>query len=157
VLLLYSLVLNRVLDWYNRIVLLQVSGPVGTRTDNNRNNKCMVSCKYCGGVFFETRGLREVGILFENAISPPRRFSLCTRFNRKAWGGVCFRKRDGRRDGIQDSVDNCPKTANSNQLDTDGDGKGDECDPDIDGDGIGNAQDNCMLVYNPDQADFDGQ
>ena len=32
---------------------------------------------------------------------------------------------------------------NSNQLDTDNDGIGDECDPDIDNDGIPNERDNC--------------
>lgn len=35
---------------------------------------------------------------------------------------------DRDRDGIQDSKDNCPKIANSDQLDTDEDGKGDACD-----------------------------
>lgn len=59
------------------------------------------------------------------------------------------------RDGIQDSHDNCPKVANSNQLDTDNDGRGDECDPDIDGDGVPNHQDNCPLGYNPNQEDND--
>jgi hypothetical protein len=38
-------------------------------------------------------------------------------------------------DGIADTVDNCPVTANANQKDTDGDGQGDTCD-DSDGDGI---------------------
>lgn len=57
------------------------------------------------------------------------------------------------RDGIQDSQDNCPKLANSDQLDTDGDGRGDFCDPDADNDGILNVDDNCPIAYNPDQLD----
>jgi YVTN family beta-propeller protein len=46
-------------------------------------------------------------------------------------------------DGILDTDDNCPSTANSNQLDGDGDGIGDVCD-------------NCPLVNNPNQRDTDG-
>jgi len=45
-------------------------------------------------------------------------------------------------DGILDDVDNCPSTANANQLDTDGDGVGDVCD-------------NCPTTANSPQADFD--
>ena len=37
--------------------------------------------------------------------------------------------RDG--DGVTDTVDNCPDTANPAQDDADGDGLGDACDPDI--------------------------
>ena len=62
--------------------------------------------------------------------------------------------RDG--DGIPDYRDNCPDTFNPTQIDTDGDGIGDECDNDIDGDGVLNAVDNCPYTYNPDQADLDG-
>ena len=40
-------------------------------------------------------------------------------------------------------------------MDTDEDGLGDECDPDIDNDNIPNAQDNCPLIPNPDQKDTD--
>jgi hypothetical protein len=32
-------------------------------------------------------------------------------------------------DGIDDSEDNCPEIPNANQMDIDGDGKGDVCDP----------------------------
>lgn len=83
---------------------------------------------------------------------------------------------DRDRDGVQDNVDNCPSIANGDQRDADNDGlgsepfifnslyffshsffcflhSGDECDPDMDNDGIPNERDNCMIVYNPDQAD----
>ena len=43
-------------------------------------------------------------------------------------------------DGVADSADNCPATANANQLDTDGDGIGDACD-------------NCRTKANANQAD----
>lgn len=47
---------------------------------------------------------------------------------------------DDDNDGVEDSADNCPFTANSDQADKDGDGTGDACDPldnrDSDGDGV---------------------
>jgi len=48
-------------------------------------------------------------------------------------------------DGIPDAFDNCPSTANANQVDTDSDGYGDACD-------------NCPVTCNSQQldADYDG-
>jgi subtilisin family serine protease len=46
-------------------------------------------------------------------------------------------------DGVPDSSDNCPGTANASQADGDGDGVGDVCD-------------NCVGTPNPSQADGDG-
>lgn len=40
-------------------------------------------------------------------------------------------------------------------MDTDDDGMGDECDPDIDNDNIPNDNDNCPLIPNPGQSDMD--
>ncbi|WP_175416221.1 thrombospondin type 3 repeat-containing protein [Aggregatimonas sangjinii] len=62
---------------------------------------------------------------------------------------------DDDNDGILDDVDNCPLTANANQLDTDNDGIGDVCDEDDDNDGVLDALDNCPLTSNPDQSDTD--
>ncbi len=59
-------------------------------------------------------------------------------------------------DGILSDVDNCPETYNFDQLDTDGDGIGDVCEPDSDGDGVIDDDDNCPLISNPDQIDTDG-
>ena len=47
-------------------------------------------------------------------------------------------------DGILDVDDNCPFVVNDDQLDTDGDGIGDACDPDVDGDGVPNENDKCL-------------
>lgn len=41
-------------------------------------------------------------------------------------------------------------------ADSDGDGDNDSCDTDDDNDGIADANDNCPVTANPDQADFDG-
>ena len=63
---------------------------------------------------------------------------------------------DGDGDGVGDPCDNCPTTANSDQTDTDSDGLGNACDPDMDNDTVANAADNCPLIANLDQADPDG-
>jgi len=61
-------------------------------------------------------------------------------------------------DGVPDSIDNCPLTANADQLDTDMDSTGDACDADDDNDTIIDGSDNCPLTPNADQldTDFDG-
>jgi len=62
---------------------------------------------------------------------------------------------DADADGVFDAVDNCPGVSNASQTDSDLDGLGDACDPDIDGDGIANDSDNCPTVANADQVDSD--
>ncbi len=42
--------------------------------------------------------------------------------------------------------DNCERVANQNQIDSDGDNRGDACDDDPDGDGRANGADNCPTV-----------
>ena len=78
-------------------------------------------------------------------------------------------------DGIVDMADNCPGTANHDQLDSDRDGVGDACEvpdggfdatppkvPKVDGivdqdqDGVADTQDNCAALANRDQSDLDG-
>jgi Thrombospondin type 3 repeat len=67
-------------------------------------------------------------------------------------------------DSVPDDADNCPPRfendfamRNPDQRNSDGvnDG-GDRCDPDDDNDGLVDGQDNCKIVWNPDQADTDG-
>ena len=63
-------------------------------------------------------------------------------------------------DGVPDPSDNCTLVANPDQRDTNGDGFGNLCDPDLDNDGIVNFSDLSMLeavfYTNDPDADFDG-
>ena len=73
--------------------------------------------------------------------------------------GSRFRTRgmlpDQDQDGVDDFKDNCPRVANENQDNMDGDKWGDVCDPDIDNDGIMNPVDNRKELANEDQLDID--
>ncbi|MBL4674544.1 MAG: thrombospondin type 3 repeat-containing protein, partial [Arenicella sp.] len=63
-------------------------------------------------------------------------------------------------DTIANAVDNCPNTANTDQIDLDGDGLGNVCDDDADGDGMPNSYEiaNGLNQLNSfdQQADLDG-
>lgn len=61
-------------------------------------------------------------------------------------GDACDNNLDRDLDGVQDNRDNCPDIANAEQTDTDKDGLGDKCDPDIDNDRILNERDNCPFI-----------
>jgi hypothetical protein len=65
-----------------------------------------------------------------------------------------YQPADSDQDSIEDLVDNCPRTANADQKDIDGNGRGDVCD-DFDRDGVENGIDNCIDTPNRNQADID--
>ncbi len=58
-------------------------------------------------------------------------------------------------DGVIDMLDNCTTVANTDQIDIDGNGRGDVCD-DFDRDGVEGDRDNCPEVPNRLQDDTDG-
>lgn len=62
---------------------------------------------------------------------------------------------DTDKDGVPDMRDNCTSVANADQVDLDGNGRGDTCD-DFDRDGIINSLDNCLNNPNRYQEDVDG-
>jgi hypothetical protein len=47
---------------------------------------------------------------------------------------------DSDHDGVSETIDNCPSRGNGDQVDHDGDGAGDVCDPNDDHDGLSDAQ-----------------
>ena len=67
--------------------------------------------------------------------------------------------RDQDNDGLTDGMDNCPRVPNFDQIDSDGDGIGNECDDDDDNDGIGDGWDDCtpgeMNWYSSPETDHD--
>lgn len=66
-----------------------------------------------------------------------------------------FIEADVDEDGVPDSRDNCVTVPNPDQLDVDGNGRGDACD-DFDRDGVINSIDNCPNDPNRAQRDEDG-
>ncbi len=81
-----------------------------------------------------------------------------TDFGVHAFKGFGIGNKDVDDDGVLNHVDNCPRIANTDQADADGDGTGDVCNDifDSDGDEWADALDNCAMTVNPDQADADG-
>jgi sugar lactone lactonase YvrE len=69
---------------------------------------------------------------------------------------VRLRYNDLDQDGVTDDFDNCKGLSNPDQTDTDHDGLGDACDPDIDNDGVPNALDKCPLTHRGPDANHDG-
>jgi hypothetical protein len=63
--------------------------------------------------------------------------------------------RDG--DGAADGRDTCPTKPNPDQSDLDGDGRGDACDPDIDGDGHSNGKEQAHGTDARDPSSFPGK
>ena len=70
----------------------------------------------------------------------------------------CEQPGDLDHDGVDDKKDNCLIVKNPDQRDSDGDGRGDACDPlnDRDADGVADERDNCPTNHNPNQQDSDG-
>lgn len=66
-----------------------------------------------------------------------------------------YKQADIDADGVIDIVDNCVQTANTDQMDIDGNGRGDVCD-DFDRDGVLQTTDNCPNHTNVMQEDTDG-
>jgi len=68
----------------------------------------------------------DFGPLNKNLLQTREEFEMA-----KGGGGTTGgpKLRDFDKDGIPDNSDNCPKTKNTDQKDTDGDGIGDACDP----------------------------
>ncbi len=65
-----------------------------------------------------------------------------------------YKKADSDSDGLPDETDNCPQTANADQIDKDNNKTGDACE-DFDRDGIMNVTDNCPDSPNGNQRDAD--
>ncbi len=93
-------------------------------------------------------------------------------YRRGAWSGAllnpadCVATVDTDEDGVSDDADNCTLIANASQLDTNGDGYGNACDPDLDNNGVANFLDYIQITdaflsapgdtnWNPD-ADLNG-
>ncbi len=110
-----------------------------------------------------------------------KNFQQCRLVDEDDDGNPDWWEMDNNRDPLRpDAEETCPCIDNPNQQDSDGDGRRDVCDLDIDGDGalnpicvfdsggdfsqalleqagpqLGEPVDNCLFTPNPDQADFD--
>jgi hypothetical protein len=73
---------------------------------------------------------------------------------------VIFGRRDSDGDEVADNLDNCTLEPNPDQRDTNGDGYGNRCDPDLDDDGIVDFEDlglfKSVFLSTDADADFDG-
>lgn len=138
-------VLSRIVLMLMLLIGLSAATPLTGSAQKGGNSQ---AGKACAGRGYADL-VREDGSRFRNA-------GECMRY--AAEGGTLDRDVDG--DGVPTSSDNCAEVANAEQLDSDGDGTGDACDPtpngdDTDGDGVPDSVDNCAGVANAGQHDAD--
>ncbi len=113
--------------------------------------------------------LAEPGESYRMYFNPDRPFTYSGPHGREPWdaeriftvaspevvANPTYVPADSDADGVPDHRDNCATTPNADQLDTDGNGRGDACD-DFDLDGHATLRDNCPDVPNIYQTDTDG-
>jgi hypothetical protein len=95
---------------------IEPAGPVVSprpRTNNTCEENCEINRQWC---YQNTPGCETVII----CDACENEYQSCLNY--------CYQSGDSDGDGVQNSSDNCPNTANANQADCDGDGTGDACD-----------------------------
>ena len=117
---------------------------VGQLEDNNQWSWAISAGGYgddkAHSIQLDSQENPTIGIAIQNTVSIGNQT-----LTSEAYGDVVIWNyaRDHDSDGFTDGLDNCPRIANPEQIDTDGDLAGDVCDEDDDGDSVADDWDDC--------------